>query len=126
MARRAAVLSLIALAAAGCGGRAERDSPAVQPVTGAANFWNGATVYFLLTDRFANGDSTNDHALGRQHDGSVLRSFEGGDLAGPVTVKGVGLPRPLVHTAVDLLDEGGEPDGAHPEAVEVSLLDPLQ
>ena len=82
MARRAAVLSLIALAAAGCGGRAERDSPAVQPVTGAANFWNGATVYFLLTDRYANGDTTNDHALGRQHDGSVLRSFEGGDLAG--------------------------------------------
>ena len=82
MARRAAVFSLIALAAAGCGGRAERDSPAVQPVTGAANFWNGATVYFLLTDRFANGDTTNDHALGRQHDGSVLRSFEGGDLAG--------------------------------------------
>jgi len=45
-------------------------------------FWNSATVYFLLTDRFANGDSTNDHALGRAQDGAVLRSFLGGDLAG--------------------------------------------
>ena len=29
-----------------------------------AAFWNSATVYFLLTDRFQNGDSTNDRALG--------------------------------------------------------------
>jgi alpha-amylase len=45
-------------------------------------FWNSATVYFLLTDRFQNGDSTNDRALGRARDGTVLRSFQGGDLAG--------------------------------------------
>jgi alpha-amylase len=44
--------------------------------------WNGATIYFLLTDRFQNGDSTNDRALGRAHDGAPFRSFEGGDLAG--------------------------------------------
>ena len=84
MARRAAVLGLIALAGAGCGGRSERESP--QPVAQAsartASFWNSATVYFLLTDRFSNGDTTNDHALGRRHDGALLRSFEGGDLAG--------------------------------------------
>ena len=34
--------------------------------TEPASFWNSATVYFLLTDRFPNGDSTNDHALGRR------------------------------------------------------------
>jgi alpha-amylase len=45
-------------------------------------FWNNATVYFLLTDRFQNGDPTNDRALGRPQDGAVLRSFQGGDLAG--------------------------------------------
>jgi alpha-amylase len=39
-------------------------------------------VYFLLTDRFQNGDSTNDHAAGRAQDGAMLRSFQGGDLAG--------------------------------------------
>jgi alpha-amylase len=86
MARRAAVLGLIALAGAGCGGRSERDSPRPEPVSRtsarAASFWNGATIYFLLTDRFSNGDTTNDDALGRRHDGALLRSFEGGDLTG--------------------------------------------
>jgi alpha-amylase len=47
-----------------------------------AVFWNSATVYFLLTDRFENGDRSNDLALGRARDGAVLRSFQGGDLAG--------------------------------------------
>jgi alpha-amylase len=47
-----------------------------------AVFWNSATVYFLLTDRFLDGDSANDHALGRAHDGALLRNYEGGDLAG--------------------------------------------
>ncbi len=50
--------------------------------TQAAAFWNSATVYFLLTDRFANGDPSNDLALGRARDGAVLRSYLGGDLAG--------------------------------------------
>jgi len=45
-------------------------------------FWNNATVYFLLTDRFQNGDPSNDFALGRARDGAALRSFLGGDLAG--------------------------------------------
>ncbi|HTS87106.1 MAG TPA: alpha-amylase family glycosyl hydrolase [Gemmatimonadales bacterium] len=48
----------------------------------AAAFWNHATIYFLLIDRFANGDTANDHALGRAHDGALLRNFEGGDLRG--------------------------------------------
>ncbi len=52
------------------------------PVGQPATFWNAATVYFLLTDRFANGDTGNDHALGRAHDGMKLRNFEGGDLRG--------------------------------------------
>ena len=59
-----------------------RPAAATVPVTGPATFWNSATIYFLLTDRFQNGDSTNDRALGRAQDGAVLRGFEGGDLAG--------------------------------------------
>jgi alpha-amylase len=47
-----------------------------------ADFWNAATIYFLLTDRFANGNTANDTALGRKKDGAVLRSYEGGDLGG--------------------------------------------
>ena len=60
-------------------------SPAQVSIASAsevASFWNGATVYFLLTDRFNNGNPGNDRALGRAPDGAVLRSFLGGDLAG--------------------------------------------
>ncbi|HEU5217754.1 MAG TPA: alpha-amylase family glycosyl hydrolase, partial [Gemmatimonadales bacterium] len=45
-------------------------------------YWNNATVYFLLTDRFNNGNPGNDRALDRAQDGAVLRSYQGGDLAG--------------------------------------------
>jgi alpha-amylase len=47
-----------------------------------ATFWNSASIYFLLTDRFFDGDSSNDDALHRAHDGALLRNFEGGDLRG--------------------------------------------
>jgi alpha-amylase len=56
--------------------------PAAARVTDPAVFWNSATVYFLLIDRFHNGDPANDRAAGRAHDGRLLRNFEGGDLAG--------------------------------------------
>jgi alpha-amylase len=81
---RLTLIGLVALAG-GCGGaRPAGVLPATVPAaaTDPAVFWNGANLYFLLTDRFHNGDSTNDHALGRLRDGAVLRSFEGGDLAG--------------------------------------------
>jgi alpha-amylase len=89
MAPRLSLLGLSALGAVLAGGcrpatpaGGVRPAPAVAAVPDPAAFWNGATVYFLLADRFHNGDSTNDHALGRGRDGSVLRGFEGGDLAG--------------------------------------------
>ncbi|MEL6568259.1 MAG: alpha-amylase family glycosyl hydrolase [Pseudomonadota bacterium] len=57
--------------------------PAAETATEATDpFWRNATVYFLMTDRFANGDPGNDRAYGRQPDGDKLRSFMGGDLAG--------------------------------------------
>ena len=46
--------------------------------------WENANVYFLLTDRFANGDTTNDFSYGRKQDGSKLRSYEGGDIRGVI------------------------------------------
>lgn len=45
-------------------------------------FWNNAIVYFLLTDRFANGDTSNDRNFDRAQDGAVLRNFMGGDIKG--------------------------------------------
>ena len=44
--------------------------------------WEAANLYFLLTDRFNNGDKTNDINYGRNKETAVLRGFEGGDLKG--------------------------------------------
>ncbi len=85
--RTAALLGLVACVVFACVDRGP-GSEAQSPIMGSpeaaapAVFWNSATVYFLLTDRFQNGDPGNDRALGRAQDGAVLRSFEGGDLAG--------------------------------------------
>ncbi|MGZ6124749.1 MAG: alpha-amylase family glycosyl hydrolase [Myxococcales bacterium] len=45
--------------------------------------WPNATVYFAMTDRFFNGDSSNDHGYGRQKDGaSEVGTWHGGDFKG--------------------------------------------
>lgn len=44
--------------------------------------WEGANVYFLLTDRFNNGKPENDVNFQRTDSTAVLRGFEGGDIAG--------------------------------------------
>jgi alpha-amylase len=48
--------------------------------------WENATVYFLLTDRFNNGNPANDLAYGRANDAARLRGYMGGDFAG-ITAK---------------------------------------
>lgn len=49
----------------------------------AAFNWHNATVYFVLTDRFKNGNPENDRSYGRQPDGmQEIGTFHGGDLAG--------------------------------------------
>jgi alpha-amylase len=83
----AALLAVGALVLTACDGSppesaaAGRDDASTE-LAAPAVFWNSATVYFLLTDRFRNANPANDGALGRARDGAVLRSFEGGDLAG--------------------------------------------
>lgn len=62
--------------------------------------WRNATIYFLMTDRFRNGDPTNDTAYGRQKDGDRLRSFEGGDLRGVIQKLKDGYFRDLGVTAI--------------------------
>ncbi len=44
--------------------------------------WEGANIYFLLTDRFHNGDTLNDVNFERTNDTGVLRGFMGGDMKG--------------------------------------------
>ncbi|MDB5755456.1 MAG: alpha-amlyase [Massilia sp.] len=75
-----AVAVSIALA---CGAFA---SPAAAQTARTPFTWDNATVYFLLTDRFNNGNPANDHAYGRKDDAATLRGYMGGDLAG-ITAK---------------------------------------
>ena len=46
--------------------------------------WESANVYFLLTDRFNNGDTTNDQTYNRNKLTGKLRGFEGGDIRGVI------------------------------------------
>ncbi len=56
------------------------------PVVGDVQFtWNNAYMYFVITDRFQNGDSSNDGSYGRpQKDasGHATATFHGGDIKG--------------------------------------------
>ena len=44
--------------------------------------WDNATCYFMLTDRFYNGDTANDVNFNRIEETRELRGFTGGDIAG--------------------------------------------
>ena len=44
--------------------------------------WEGANIYFLLTDRFNNGDPNNDINFNRTQETAKLRGFKGGDIKG--------------------------------------------
>lgn len=45
--------------------------------------WQSATVYFALTDRFYNGDTSNDSSYGRKKDGNQeVGTWHGGDWKG--------------------------------------------
>ena len=56
------IFVLLALIAAGCASKPKQvgtvsdSSKTISPVS---DFWKNATVYFLLTDRFYNGDKNN-------------------------------------------------------------------
>ena len=47
-------------------------------------FWESATVYFLLIDRFNNGSKSNDYNYNRNKPTGKLRGFEGGDIRGVI------------------------------------------
>ena len=44
--------------------------------------WEGANLYFLLTDRFNNADTSNDINFDRTAETAKLREFQGGDIKG--------------------------------------------
>jgi alpha-amylase len=59
----------------------QKNKPTIQ-VTKKEFVWEGANIYFLLTDRFNNGDTTNDTHFNRTKETGKLRGFEGGDIKG--------------------------------------------
>lgn len=77
------VLAASMLLAFGAMSSAQAQAPASN---GKPFVWENATVYFLLTDRFNNGNPANDKAYGRKDDAAKLRGFMGGDIAG-ITAK---------------------------------------
>ena len=80
-----------AMAATGTEETQTSNALAVTATKNADTFsWDNATVYFLLTDRFVNGNTANDHSYNRGCDqnGNVVSgmderaTFHGGDFAG--------------------------------------------
>ena len=69
----------------------------VSKIESADDFtWDNANVYFLLTDRFYNGDTSNDHSYGRALDanGNPLSGWQSapGTFHGALTPSGFPLP----------------------------------
>lgn len=81
MKKTISILSLIALASCGAIHQNQKKTATIQEQN-KPFVWQGANVYFLLTDRFNNGDTTNDINFGRSKYGTALRGFEGGDIKG--------------------------------------------
>ncbi|AWI25438.1 alpha-amylase family glycosyl hydrolase [Flavobacterium pallidum] len=54
-----------------------KKAPAEKPF-----IWEGANLYFLMTDRFCNGNPDRQTYFGREKKTGKLRGFEGGDLRG--------------------------------------------
>lgn len=73
------ILAGAAMFAAGPLSAEDKEAAQAEPIDPR---WRATTVYFLLTDRFANGDPSNDQSVGRKPDGGPLRSYEGGDIKG--------------------------------------------
>ncbi|SDG35050.1 Glycosidase [Fontibacillus panacisegetis] len=52
-------------------------------VVGSDDFdWDEARIYFMLTDRFFNGDTSNDDKNGENYDTNHLETYHGGDFKG--------------------------------------------
>jgi len=79
---------LILLATLSCALQMDSCRPAAasgeETAAGAPFLWENANIYFLLTDRFNNGEPSNDVNFGRTAKTGKLRGFEGGDLKGVI------------------------------------------
>jgi len=72
-------IALLSLLFAGCSSTKTAKTASKTPFV-----WENANVYFLLIDRFNNGDKTNDQNYNRNKPTGKLRGFEGGDIRGVI------------------------------------------
>ena len=63
-------------------GSNNEEQAAVNAKTGTPFDWRGANLYFLLTDRFNNGNPGNDLNYDRTLPTAPMRGFQGGDIKG--------------------------------------------
>jgi len=80
----------IAILLTSCAGQPTTPAPVAEkviagPVQVPGRFTDNPIVYFVITDRFANGNPANDHSYGRQREANPqddVGTFHGGDLKG--------------------------------------------
>ncbi|MEC3906771.1 alpha-amylase family glycosyl hydrolase [Tamlana sp. 2201CG12-4] len=72
------VLILVVVTLTGC----KKETQVLNKNIEVPFIWEAANVYFLLTDRFNNGDTSNDINFNRNLETGKLRGFEGGDIKG--------------------------------------------
>ena len=73
-------IALVSLFISSCSSTKEiKNTPTKTPFV-----WEGANVYFLMTDRFLNGNPNNDNIIKRDKPTAKLRGFEGGDIRGVI------------------------------------------
>lgn len=86
---RANLLMLTPLAlslAVGCSEKKEEQpTPDTRTLHVASPDWRDQVIYFVMTDRFANGDATNDDQGGGEYDPADEKRYSGGDLKGIVS-----------------------------------------
>lgn len=73
------LIAIVLILAASC---APKKTEKSQVIPEAPFAWENANVYFLLTDRFNNGDVNNDINFERTKETGLLRGFMGGDFKG--------------------------------------------
>ncbi len=66
----------------GCKTSSKISEPKTKTANATPFIWEGANLYFLLTDRFKNGNTDNDINYNRTNKTAKLRGFEGGDIRG--------------------------------------------
>ena len=76
------VISSFLLFFNGCKNPVKQEVTKTESVKEIPFIWEGANLYFLLTDRFQNGDPANDINYDRTKETGKLRGFEGGDIKG--------------------------------------------